>query len=272
MTETDYSLALSDIEIERYRMMARIAHETESAEWARAGIAEGAVVADVGCGPGLLLLELAAVVGPTGRVAGVDREADAVATAQALIAAAGVAHAAAQRGDAWATGLEAGSFDVVNIRHVLAHNQPDDVDAILRHALELLRPGGAIFLLDVVLTGMRMDPEVPAIRELEDRYVDYLRDTGRDPAIGPKLGSLVRAAGFVDVERLASVTMPPTASLATIRPPAWAARDAMIASGHATAADVERWEAAFAQFQPRVIELGAQIFAPFYTVIARCPA
>ena len=45
-------------------------------------------------------------------------------------------------GEAWATGLPSESFDVVNIRHVLAHDTPGDVRRILRHSLDLLVPGG----------------------------------------------------------------------------------------------------------------------------------
>ena len=50
---TGYVLALSDAEVARYRMMAQRAAEDEADQWAAAGIAAGAVVADVGCGPGL---------------------------------------------------------------------------------------------------------------------------------------------------------------------------------------------------------------------------
>src|SRR4051794_22809910 len=120
-----YSLALSDLEVERYRFMAQMARAGEADLWEHAGIAEGASIADVGCGPGLVLVELADVVGAGGRVRGVDRDTSAVATAAKLIDDGGLAHASVAEGEAWATGLPAGSFDVVNIRHVLAHNSAD---------------------------------------------------------------------------------------------------------------------------------------------------
>jgi len=80
-------------------------------------------------------------------------------------------------GEAWATGLPSESFDVVNIRHVLAHDTPGDVRRILRHSLDLLVPGGAIYLIDVDLTGGRMDPPDEDLHDLLDRYVTHLRDT-----------------------------------------------------------------------------------------------
>ena len=100
-----YSLALSDLEVERYRFMAQIARAGEADLWERAGIVEGAAVADVGCGPGLVLIEMADVVGAGGSVAGIDRDPAAVATAQKLIAEGDVANADAAQGEAWSTGL-----------------------------------------------------------------------------------------------------------------------------------------------------------------------
>ncbi len=48
---TDYALAISDDEVERYRFMAERARVDEAGHWERAGIRAGAVVADVGSGP-----------------------------------------------------------------------------------------------------------------------------------------------------------------------------------------------------------------------------
>ncbi len=266
-----YSLALSDQEVERYRFMAQRARSGEAALWERAGIVGGAAIADIGCGPGLVLMELADVVGRSGRVAGVDRDPAAVETAQKLIEVGSISNASATRGEAWSSGLPSGSFDVVNIRHVLAHNTSEDRHRILGHALDLLAPGGAIYLVDVDLTGGRMDPPDDDLQDLQDRYVTHLRDTGRDPAIGPKLGSEVSAAGFVDVDRSAFVQMPPAATLAVIRPPAWAAREAMRESGHATVADIERWDRGLARVAETAIELDRAFFMSMYVVIARKP-
>jgi hypothetical protein len=47
---TDYSLAVSPAEIRRYTMVAERAQASESHLWERAGIAPGAVVADMAAG------------------------------------------------------------------------------------------------------------------------------------------------------------------------------------------------------------------------------
>ena len=70
---SDYALKLSEAELGRYQLMARTAAGTEGDMWKAAGIVEGAVVADVGCGPGAVSVVLGERVGPTGRVFAVDR-------------------------------------------------------------------------------------------------------------------------------------------------------------------------------------------------------
>ena len=83
-----YALRLSDDELGRYRWMAARARAEESDLWTAAGIVPGARVADVGCGPGAMLVTLAELVGPTGHVIGVDAAPAAVTAARAALAAA----------------------------------------------------------------------------------------------------------------------------------------------------------------------------------------
>lgn len=80
-----YSLKLVDAELSRYAAMAEHALRHERAAWIEAGIEAGAVVVDLGCGPGTFVPVLAAHVGPTRRVVAVDRSPDAVDRAAALV-------------------------------------------------------------------------------------------------------------------------------------------------------------------------------------------
>src|SRR5947208_13898548 len=65
---SEYALKLSEAELTRYHHMAEAAARLERDLWAASGIVEGAVVADVGCGPGAVSVVLAGLVGPSGRV------------------------------------------------------------------------------------------------------------------------------------------------------------------------------------------------------------
>ena len=260
-----YALALSGGEIQRYRFMAQLAREREAHWWDLAGITGDARVLDLGCGPGLVTIELARALGQGGRVVGVDREADAVATARALLDEAGLAHVEVRRAEAWSTGLDAGAFDVVCLRHVLAHNTFEEVSRILEHVRSLLRPGGCCYVVESDLTANRIDPPIPDLVDLTERYIAYLRSLGRNPAAGPMMGSTLAGAGFELAGRHAEYVMPPRGT--GIRPPSWAARDAMVAAGIATAADVERWDRAFTEAADTIVNT----FVAGHIVVGRKP-
>ncbi|HEX2040062.1 MAG TPA: methyltransferase domain-containing protein, partial [Acidimicrobiales bacterium] len=225
----DYTLRLDGTELNRYRMMAAQARVHETAAWQAAGIEKGARIVDIGCGPGLPLLELADAVGPEGRVVGIDQSDEARDTAAALIAEAGIGQAEVRAGNADATGLPAGEWDVVHMRHVLLHNGPR-IDAILRHAAELLRPAGHLYLneTDAACICFELDPD-PDVVDLNDRYWRLLADLGNDISAGPHLGRYAAEAGFEVVHRQARFD--PVPITPDIRPPAWAGRQAMLDAG-----------------------------------------
>ena len=114
--------------------------------WAAAGLADGARVADVGCGPGAMLVALADVVGPTGHVVGIDGDPEAVVAARSALAAARatvprIATGEVHEGRADSTGLPPESVDTAVLRHVLAHNGGAE-QRIVDHLATLVRPGG----------------------------------------------------------------------------------------------------------------------------------
>ena len=262
----DYTLAVSDEEIARYRLMAQVALAQETRQLALAGVSAGASIADVGCGPAAMSVELAAAAGPTGRVIAVEREEEARAAARQVIAEAGVANVELREGTATSTGIEPGSVDVVMMRHVLAHNGGDE-QAIVDHLASLVRPGGAVYLVDVDLTGLRILDSDPELADLTERYAEFHAARGNDPMVGLRLGKLLAAAGLAVEDFTGSyaiIPMPPG-----IRPPLWAAREAMLAQGAATQDDIDRWGAAFERLDTAAER--PTVFAPQFIGIGRKP-
>ena len=262
-----YPLELDQTEVERYRMMAEAARQAEADLWEPAGIVARSRVADVGCGPGAMLPALAAAVGPDGRVTAVDADPEAVAAATALVAAADLGNVAVQQGRAEATRLVAGSLDAVMLRHVLAHNG-DAEDAIVAHLATLLRPDGCLYLVDADLTAIRVIPQAehPDLVDLQDRYLAFRALRGDDNAAGLRLAERLVRAGLELVEfrgRYVIRELSPR-----LRSPAWAAREAMVAAGAATAEDLRRWERALEATARRP----ATFFAPMFTAVGRSPA
>ncbi len=136
---SEYTLALSEAEIGRYQKMARQAVAREASQLAAAGVVTGATVADIGCGPAAMSIELARLVGPSGQVMAIERDKQALATAAILVQRSGAHNISLHEAGATATGLEPGSVDVAMLRHVLAHNGGHE-QAIVDHLAALIRP------------------------------------------------------------------------------------------------------------------------------------
>lgn len=264
---TDYALRLTEDEIARYRLMAEHARARETDLWRMAGIVPGARVADVGCGPGALLPALAEAVGEAGSLEAIDGDEDAVAAATALVTASGLSNARVSKGRADDTGLEAGAFDAVMMRHVLAHNG-GTAQQIVRHLAALLRPGGSVLLVDVDMTAVRLRPDDVAFGELMERYSQFQLKRGAALQVGLHLDELLEGAGLevLAYQGIADVVTLPVG----VRGPGWAAREAMLADGVVTQRELDAWGARF-----DAIEASGErttLFAPRYLAVGRRPA
>jgi SAM-dependent methyltransferase len=263
--DAGYALALDPAEVGRYRMMAERARAAEAGLWRLAGIGPGARVADVGCGPGALLPLLAAEVGPDGQVSGVDRDPAAVAAATAY--AGGIEQVSVRQAPIDATGLPAGAFDTVMVRHVLAHNGGRE-QAAVDHLATLLRPGGCLYLVDTFSGGIATEPEPPLLAEIAERYRAFHAGRGNDLRTGLHLAGWLRAVGLEVVDFRGTyqiVPFPPG-----MRPPAWAARDAMLAAGVVTEADLRRWDEGLTELDASPDRPTG--FLPNFTAIGRAAA
>lgn len=106
------------------------------------GLACGASVLDLGCGPGMDLLDYAAAVGDTGSVIGIDH--DATAVEQARERTNHLPQVRVYQRDIAALGLPDGSVDAVHTDRVLQHGL--DPSTVLAEAFRVLKVGGqAVF-------------------------------------------------------------------------------------------------------------------------------
>lgn len=241
-----YTLALTEPERMRYRMMAELARENEADLWEYSGIVPGARVADVGCGPGAVLTEIARIVGPEGTAVGVEPGRPAREAAREELDSLGLEHVEVREGNGEETGLEPGAWDCVVMRHVLTHTG-DAAQGIVAHLATLLAPGGHLYLVDVDLEAFRAIPPDPELSEQFNRYAEFHRSLGNDVRIGPRLGSMLRAAGLEVAEHRGEFQRVPAALLAG-GGPIVSAQDAMIASGIVTPDETVAWESARQRF------------------------
>jgi SAM-dependent methyltransferase len=136
-----YVLGHADRELQRLGTQARLIDPITRRFLLAAGLTPRMRVLDVGSGAGDVTFLAAAIVGAGGSVIGVDRSADAIATASAAAAARGLTNVRFLPGDLSALALVE-RFDAIIGRYVLQW-LPDPA-AILRTLARYVEPGGVI--------------------------------------------------------------------------------------------------------------------------------
>lgn len=177
-----------------------------SAAYLRDSLVPGTDVLDVGCGPGTITTEMAALVAP-GRVVGLDGSADVVATARATARAMAAVQPDAGAvefltGDAAALPFDDASFGVVHAHQLLQHVA--DPGAVLREMARVARPDGVVAARDSDYAGMIWYPRLPGLSEWLELYRTLARGNGGEPDAGRRLLSWAREAGLTDVTATAS--------------------------------------------------------------------
>ena len=160
-----------------------------------ADIAEGQAVADYGCGPGYLSVELAKRVGAGGHVHAFDVNAEFVRKTQDRLAAEGLAdRATVTHLQADVLPLEADSLDRVIVKNVMVY--VDDPLSSFREFRRVVKPGGKVHAVDSDFYMAAFDPiDVDDWRHVLDAGIHAFRT----PAIGRKMYGIALGAGFSEV-------------------------------------------------------------------------
>ncbi|MDB4948791.1 MAG: hypothetical protein JWM27_1440 [Gemmatimonadetes bacterium] len=222
---------------ERLRVLARVMRPTTLALFDRVGIGAGMSCLDVGCGGGDVTLDLAARVGPSGRVVGVDVDAAKVDLARAEAAERGAANVEFRAADLRTLADE--PFDVVYARFVLSHlsDPAAAVDAFRAH----LRPGGIVVVEDTDFAGYFAHPPTESFDRFVELYCAVVRGRGGDPGIGPRLPRMLAAAGLGQVGAAVVQPMGTTGEVKRVNPLTMQnVAAAVVADGLASAAEVDR--------------------------------
>ena len=209
----------------------------------------GSHVLDVGCGPGVDTVPLGRLVGPTGKVVGVDLDEDMIAEAQQAAGEAGVAGWVTHRqGDIQALPFDDASFDACRAERLFqVLPQGIEPQRVCAEIVRVLKPGGWFVVVDADWGTWSMDSsEVELERRLARFFADRLRPNGY---AGRQFRRMFQRQGLVDL----AVELFPTAFTDRTCSPfggEWIDREAVAAS-IISQAEQERWRASLEQDDAR---------------------
>ena len=163
-----------------------------------AGIRSGMKVLDIGSGAGDVSLILAELVGPEGKVIGVDGNAEILETARVRAKEAGFANVEFLAGDARTLELGGGDFDALVGRMVLMY-MADPVVA-LKQLIPHLRPGGIVAFeeadVDLTLGRSLSRPDTPLMNKLMEWRLAVFERSGVHVEMGFELYRTFVEAGL----------------------------------------------------------------------------
>ncbi|MFG3338975.1 class I SAM-dependent methyltransferase [Glycomyces sp. NPDC048151] len=150
-------------------------------------------ILDIGCGPGTISADFAALV-PKGHVTAVDYAPGIVEQAEKEAESRGVANMSFAVADVHDLQYEDNTFDVVHAHQVLQH-VGDPVQA-LREMRRVAKPGGVVAVRDSDYRAFTWFPEAEGLTKWLDLYEEVARAGGGEPDAGRMLKAWALRAGF----------------------------------------------------------------------------
>ena len=180
----------------RLDVLARILLPSTQQLLDRIGVTRGMICLDMGCGGGNVALLMAGLVGPEGRVIGIDADREILALAKEDAETAGIPNVTFQQ-------LEAGAcswheqFDLVYARFLLSHLQ--EPEKCLAAMVQACLPQGIIVIEDTDFAGSFCYPTCAAYDRYKQLYQELVQRRGGDSNIGTKLPAMLRRSGIQEV-------------------------------------------------------------------------
>ncbi|MEW6073389.1 MAG: methyltransferase domain-containing protein [Planctomycetota bacterium] len=195
MAEPEYILGTDALELERLGFQHRVWARQAYALWERAGIRAGDAVLDLGCGPGFAAFDLAALVGPQGRVIAVDESERFLAHLTRERDRQNLRQIDPHPGRVEELDLPPGSFDAAYARWLFCWLAEPGV--ALARVARALRPGGVITLQEYIdWAAMALVPRSETFERAVAACMRSWHDGGGTIDIGTRLPTLAEECGL----------------------------------------------------------------------------
>jgi ubiquinone/menaquinone biosynthesis C-methylase UbiE len=150
-------------------------------------------ILDVGCGPGTITADLAALT-PQGKVIGIDAVESVIQQATEFAASRNLKNVVFQKVDANVLPFDDNTFDIVHCHQVLQHVK-NPVD-ILKEMRRVTKPGGIVAAREADYITFAWYPEPPELSRWMELYQKVARANGGEPNAGRYCHVWAREAGF----------------------------------------------------------------------------
>lgn len=158
-------------------------------------VTKSANIIDIGCGPGIITSDLAALA-RSGQTIGIDASEGVIAQARSRSSALHLPNLSFSVGNA--TNLNAyadNTFDIVHCHQLLVH-VPSPVK-ILKEFHRICKPGGIIACREIVSSvPPKLKPDLPALRAYWNRCLTLIKKTGSNAEAGRDLETWAKEAGL----------------------------------------------------------------------------
>jgi SAM-dependent methyltransferase len=259
-SEKAYVLGTHDEELARLGLQHRAWKPCTSAAWHNAGIRPGQTVLDVGCGPGYATVDLAELVGSSGRVIALDKSGKFLHALDAQRRQHGLENITAHNADFDRGDFPAVSADAAWCRWVFAFlRQPRD---LLSRVAAAIRPGGVIVIHEYFdYATWRSAPRCPELEEFVSSVMASWRDNGGEPDIALSLPGWLEELGceLKTVQPIIDVVRPDQLKWAWLRTFVEVGRQRLIDLGYMSAA---RSEAIWQEFAKIEATPGIRMITP----------
>lgn len=151
-------------------------------------------ILDIGCGPGTITADLAALA-PQGHVIGIEPEPEVLEKARAFAVERGLTNVEFKVGNIFALDFPDDTFDVVHVHQVLQHVA--DPPLALREMRRVTKPGGIVAAREGEIESMIYYPDPDGLVEKwRTLYVQVARLKGGEPQAGRRLLAWSIQSGF----------------------------------------------------------------------------